>query len=300
MAILDRLNGVMAQDFARTLFSTQITEASYYCPPRSRPRQALDIVCAGRENCRHDYLVSRGSFPWAALELVVKGEGWLKIGGTRFRLQTGSLFSYGPGISYQMSTDPKRPMLKYFVDFTAAGPRRETAALQPGRLRQALYPQELGEIMDRLLIEGTRKTAHSRAIANNYLRILLQKANECAPVCAGANRSRALASYLKAKAFLDEHHEQLSSGEAAAEKLGITPETLCRLFQRFSNTSPYRYLLQLKMNRAVGLLLGTGLLVKEVGQRAGFDDPFHFSRIFKRLQGIAPENFRSLHARRSS
>ena len=221
--------------------------------------------------------------------------------GKRFRLQRGTVFSYGPGISFKMTTDPERPLLKYFVDFTGTTARQlmSSGPLQPGRVRWALYPQELREIVDRMMVEGTRKSKLSRDIANNYLLLLLQKLHECAPSHTGPSQSRALESYLKAKDLLDKEYADLSRAENAAKKLGITPETLCRLFHRFSNTSPYQYLLRLKMNRAVDLLLGTNLLVKEVGLRSGFDDPFHFSRTFKRLQGTSPETFRRVHKRSS-
>ena len=43
--------------------------------------------------------------------------------------------------------------------------------------------------------------------------------------------------------------------------------------------------------------LGTNLLTKEVGYRLGFGDQFHFSRVFKRLQGTSPSNFRQLRGR---
>ena len=77
----------------------------------------------------------------------------------------------------------------------------------------------------------------------------------------------------------------------------MAPETLCRLFHRFSDDSPYQLLLKLRVNLSVDLLLGTDLLVKQVAERAGFDDPFHFSRVFKRMQGISPAAFQRMHKR---
>ena len=290
------MNLGMARNFTSSFLSAQIAEAAYYCPQRPSSRRGWEIVCAGREKCRPDYAISRRSFPWRAVELVVHGEGWVEVKGRRFRLKTGVLFSYGPRTAYRMATDPDRPLLKYFIDFTGAEAVRLLAAgpLRPGRVRQALYPQELREILDHILAEGAR---HSPAIANTYLRLLLQKLHECAPDSPERDASRALGSYLRAKALLDENYLRLTMAEAAAKELRTTPETLCRLFQRFSTTSPYRYLAQLKARRAVDLLLGTDALVKEVGAAVGLDDPFQFSRLFKRVQGTSPEMFRQLYRR---
>ena len=64
---------------------------------------------------------------------------------------------------------------------------------------------------------------------------------------------------------------------------------LCRLFQRYDHQSPYQLLLRLKMNFAAEWLQQPGALVKQVAERAGFTDPFHFSREFKSVFGVAPD-----------
>ena len=287
-----------ARAFGSDWLSTQITEAAYYCPER-RKRTRLEVICAGREACRSDYLITRRTFPWLAIELVVRGEGLLRMGREKIPLTAGTFFYYGPGIAYEMTTEANRPMVKYFVDFAGPDAHRLLAQvpLQPGQVRHALYPLELQEILDHLLEEGNRHSRHSGEIALQYLRLFLQKLPECAEYSPRRAASQALEFYLKAKAFLEKNHETLATAEAAAGSLGVTPETLCRVFQRFARTTPYQYLLRLKINRAVDLLLGTSLQAKEVGYRLGFGDPFHFSRVFKRLQGSSPANFRLLRGR---
>jgi AraC-like DNA-binding protein len=42
------------------------------------------------------------------------------------------------------------------------------------------------------------------------------------------------------------------------------------------------------MNIAAEFLVEHGGLVKEVAQRVGFADPYHFSRAFKAVHGVAP------------
>jgi len=285
--------------FASDLLSTQITEAAYYCPERRRKPTPLQIICAGRETCRPDYRVTRRTFPWLAIELVVRGQGTLRMGRETFPLNVGTVFCYGPGVAYEMTTEADHPMVKYFADFAGPDARRLLAQipLKPGQVRHALYPLELQEILDHLVEEGNRHSRHSEAIALQYLRLFLQKLPECAEYSPHRAASQTLEFYLKAKAFLEKHHETLATVEAAAASLGVTPETLCRVFQRFARTTPYQYLLRLKINRAVDLLLGTSLQAKEVGYRLGFGDPFHFSRVFKRLQGSSPAHFRLLRGR---
>ncbi len=280
-------------------FSRQIADARYYSPSRPDRRAPLTVMSAGWESCRSDYCIRRHTFPWLALELVVKGEGWLTVSKGRFRIRPGTLFCYGPGIDYEMVSDPALPLQKYFVDFAGPEARRSLAAspIHPGQVRQALEPHELQELFERMLLEGNRQARLSSAIAVNYLRLLFQKIDQCADSNPSQGTSRALASYLRGKAFLDENYPHVASIEEAATRLGMTSETLCRHFRRFSRISPHQYLTHLRVHAAVNLLLGSDLLVKEVGSEVGLSDPFHFSRLFKRIQGLSPEAFRRLRQR---
>lgn len=289
----------MAPALPSHLFATQISEARYYCPELPRSPRGLALVCAGWEVCRPDYELVRRTFPWLVVELVVRGEGALDLDGNPYPLRPGTLFCYGSRTSLRISSDPGNPFLKYFVGFTGPEAQRVTShgPLRVGTARQAVYPHELQEILDKVIAEGNRKSPASSTIANDYLRIFLLKLDECADGTAPAEFSRGLDSYLRAKAFLEENYLRLTRTEEAAHELAMAPETLCRLFQHYSQTSPHQFLLRLRINLAVDLLLGTSLLVKQVAEQVGFDDPFHFSRVFKKLQGVAPAAFQKLHRR---
>ena len=114
---------MVARTFESDWLSTQITEAAYYCPER-RKRVRLQVICAGRESCRADYLMTRRTFPWLAIEFVVRGQGCLRMGRERIPLNAGTFFCYGPGIAHEITTEAERPMVKYFVDFAGPDARR--------------------------------------------------------------------------------------------------------------------------------------------------------------------------------
>ena len=52
--------------------------------------------------------------------------------------------------------------------------------------------------------------------------------------------------------------------------------------------------MNLKMALAAERLQQPGTLVKEVAYELNFDDPFHFSRVFKKVFGISPQSFKGL------
>ena len=107
-----------------------------------------------------------------------------------------------------------------------------------------------------------------------------------------ARQTPAFSTYQRCRQHIATHFESLQSLEEIAAQCHVDRAYLCRLFRRYDNQTPYRFLLRLKMNLAAEKLLNPGVLVKQVAAELGFEDPFHFSRAFKNVIGLSPEAFR--------
>jgi len=80
-----------------------------------------------------------------------------------------------------------------------------------------------------------------------------------------------------------------------AEAAHLSEAQFGRLFRREMRTSPMQYVGRLRLARARELLDRSRLNITEVARAAGFCDPFHFSRVFKREFGVSPRNYRAEH-----
>ena len=78
-----------------------------------------------------------------------------------------------------------------------------------------------------------------------------------------------------------------------AERIGISPRQLERLFARFMNATPKKFYVDMRLERARKLLLQTEASVIEVGLACGFDSPSHFSRLYKDRFGLTPTHQRN-------
>lgn len=56
--------------------------------------------------------------------------------------------------------------------------------------------------------------------------------------------------------------------------------------------SPVDYFIQLKMQRACQLLFFGTKHIKEIATDLGYDNPYYFSRLFKKYIGKAPKEYR--------
>jgi AraC-like DNA-binding protein len=96
----------------------------------------------------------------------------------------------------------------------------------------------------------------------------------------------------RGRRYLEEHSGEEDCLSAASRAAGITPQHLIRLFRQRYQITPGRYLWQTRVERGAGLLAATGLTVSEIADRCGFKNPFHFSRLLRKMQGLSPRQLR--------
>lgn len=77
-----------------------------------------------------------------------------------------------------------------------------------------------------------------------------------------------------------------------AQQSHTSARNLSRVFAQFAGTSPMAYITQARRDRAQGLLRHTDLPIKEVAALVGYADVHHFTRVFARVTGCPPGEYR--------
>lgn len=77
-----------------------------------------------------------------------------------------------------------------------------------------------------------------------------------------------------------------------AELINVSAPRLHALFRESFGQTPHGYLLEARIKAAKMKLLATDETIQEIAAATGFDDPFHFSRAFKKLVGLSPSLYR--------
>jgi AraC family transcriptional regulator, arabinose operon regulatory protein len=87
-------------------------------------------------------------------------------------------------------------------------------------------------------------------------------------------------------------HKPLTLAEMARHA-DLSTSHFSRLFKEQTSYSPIDYFIQLKVQHACQLLFLTRLTVREVGYELGYEDPAYFSRLFKKVVGMSPNQYRN-------
>jgi AraC-like DNA-binding protein len=230
------------------------------------------------------------------LHIVLDGKGYLHTEGKRYELTKGQGFLYGPGIRQWYHSDASEPWSIRWIHFF--GERLEELLGGKGLDEPWLFAlSELPPVValfDRLLALGrSYRLEDEYAMASTLyeiltrLQIMSDRLN--VPVNQAADKIRAVANYVRA------HSSEPFTIEQAAALAGYSTHYFSRKFgQTFGKSFP-DFLLESRLIQAKRLLASTRLPVKQIALETGFSQSSYFSSCFRRMEGLTPLQFRSLH-----
>ena len=96
---------------------------------------------------------------------------------------------------------------------------------------------------------------------------------------------------LQAAAYLEAHIEEEFDLDACAAHLSLSRRQIERLFSRYLNITPVRYMNDLRLARGRSLLAETDMKVTEVAIACGYASTSHFSKSFRKKYGTSPYRF---------
>lgn len=94
------------------------------------------------------------------------------------------------------------------------------------------------------------------------------------------------------KKYLDEHFREKISLDELSGMFYIDKYYLSRRFKQYYGTTVNAYLQKVKITHAKHLLRFTKLSIEEIAADCGVDDANYFARLFKKIEGMSPGEFR--------
>jgi AraC family L-rhamnose operon regulatory protein RhaS len=161
-------------------------------------------------------------------------------------------------------------------------------------LARAAFTIPCSEPITHLLAAGlairTVQNRHTRQLVDYIgLSLFAEFLEDAAQQTAGATMD---ITVTRAMRFLAEHLAERDCLQKTHHAVGVSRNTLIKRFHHDLKTTPARYLWRLRTERGIKLLAETGHTINEIAFQCGFQSPFHFSRLVRKLQGFSPREVR--------
>ena len=100
---------------------------------------------------------------------------------------------------------------------------------------------------------------------------------------------------IKAEQYISQHYMRDISLEEMAQLVDLSPAYFSKLFKTVEGVNYIEYLTQLRMEQSKALLKTTTLPIKAIATDVGYIDEKYFRKLFKKIVGIKPSEYRKLH-----
>ena len=100
---------------------------------------------------------------------------------------------------------------------------------------------------------------------------------------------------LRLVAHVEARYMQAVSVSELAETINRSRSHVLKLFRNHLGVSAKNFIIKRQLKQACELLLSTTRSVAEIGLAVGIQDPYHFSKLFRRHMKVSPTSFRTNH-----
>jgi AraC family transcriptional regulator of arabinose operon len=250
-------------------------------------------------NAKNHYIDRPNGCGENLLIYCTKGEGWYILNNEKVIVPENHFFILPAEQPHQYGASEQSPWSIYWVHFKGS-----KASIISDKLKGLHYiePSEASRKDDRIIFFEELITALQLGndediinYANLSLGHLLSTflyVQTYRDVKKGVTGKQNSFFISQATHYLNENIENQLNLKEIANHFGYSESHFCRLFMKEIHFSPASYFMQLKIERACQLLQSTNLKINQIAMKLSLEDPYYFSRIFKKIKGVSPKVYR--------
>lgn len=241
----------------------------------------------------HDRERKSGSGQYILL-YCVSGKGSIILPGQTISLQPNTYFIIPKNVPHRYASSVTEPWSIYWVHFAGENadllyskqPHKDDKTAIPHDERRIALFEEIFNLLDSSF--NTRELEIINIKLQHFISLFLYQ-EEAGH--ASTTHNPVHSSIL----FMKDNLNQPLSIEQLAKQQHLSVSHYCRLFRLKTGASPNQYFNQLRIHKSCQYLYFTDMHVKEICAVVGFDDPFYFSRSFKKMMGVSPSDYKKQH-----
>lgn len=243
------------------------------------------------------------SHDFLEMAFVLSGTGRYRIEERWYEVGEGDLILINPGMKHQalLSAGKELPTTEFFVGFSDIQlhnlprnflplPGGQPILHTSGELRQKLF-----KICSSMEAENAVCRQGRYYMLKSYLTqmLLFVIREQCDPVerSTGYSFESVNKKYVVEQIvnYFEDHYNEKISLDQIAENMYLSPFYISKIFKSETGDTPIRHLINIRLEKAREVLEKGGAgSIQEVAAGVGYDDAYHFSKLFKKRYGMSP------------
>lgn len=160
------------------------------------------------------------------------------------------------------------------------------------KIEEKLVPGKVNEDFIRKQYYYGIRSAVSIPMLQNAVTVPISEALESLTQCVKQQNAKPVRV---AAAYVEENYAKQIRLEDVAEQVDLNPVYFSNIFKKETGENFTDYLAGYRMNIAKELLRNTNDTVNEIAEKTGYPDTRYFSKLFKKIVGIKPSDYRKIY-----
>lgn len=278
--------------------NTVTTNRIIYTPSNFAKSTLLHLQEIGDLQATKPHTSKREALTSYLFFVVTKGSGNLYYDSKNYPLQTGSCVFIDCRKAYAHSSDPVDLWSLKWAHFY--GPNLDgiyDKYLERGGM-PVMTPDTIVPFCDQLnqlyAIAGSADYIRDMKINEKITGLLTLIMSESWHPESNTGAASKKKSLQNVKTYLEEHYAEHISLDQLAEQFFINKFYLTRVFKEQFGTTILSYLDHTRITQAKRLLRFSDMTVEEIGRQVGIEEPGYFNRVFKKIEGVTPGEYRKM------
>lgn len=259
--------------------------------------------------CKDKRVVTEANYhshDFIEMAFILSGFGKYRIDDHYYQVSEGDVLIFNPGTMHQaLVTESGSPYTEFFVGFSDVHFHQCAPNHLPLVNGSYVYPTT-GELRQKLFKLCTSMAAENdvcrygryfmlKSYLMQMLLLLIREQTDPVEIRTGCSFESVNKSYVvdQIATYFEEHYNEKISLDQIAENMYLSPFYISKIFKSETGDAPIRHLINIRLEMAKELLeAGFSGSIQEVAAQVGYEDAYHFSKLFKKKYGISPSQVR--------
>ncbi|APT44671.1 AraC family transcriptional regulator [Bacillus safensis] len=227
----------------------------------------------------------------------LKSSGFLFINDQKWRLKDDTLYTIMPNETFMLDTVPSQKHELYLIRFHIyVSHQHHIEAISQEKAKPLLHAWQFvhTDTFDQIHhslsqmteLWGQNESTHSFQSQLMFQTLISQLlTHQQHMICDTAQ------ALFKTKQYIDEHSDKPIRLNTLAEMAGVSANHYSEQFKKQFGLSVTDYLMKKRLTRAKQLMAQGNDKLKNIAHEIGYQDPYYFSRLFKKKMGVSPSQY---------